>query len=228
VLHYQKGDLDQAKQQFEEALREKPGYGRAKTFLCFTHFKLGQQSEAQGNLERAIAEFEEAVRLEPDEAYWHAAMARLLAKQGNYSKAADECTQAARLSPEDMHLANGCGLAQSRKSESKETDVQPHAPKMASDAFSVRDGVSAPIALHHPEPKYSKKARSISFQGMTVLWIVVDAEGNIEQARVVQPLGLGLDQQALHAVRTWRFKPGMRDGKPVPVKVLVEVQFRLY
>ena len=61
-----------------------------------------------------------------------------------------------------------------------------------------------------------------------MLFIIVDSEGNVTEARIVRPLGLGLDEKALDTVRTWKFKPGMRNGAPVPVKVLVEVQFRLF
>jgi TonB family protein len=60
-----------------------------------------------------------------------------------------------------------------------------------------------------------------------VIWIVVDAQGNVQNVRVVKPLGLGLDEKAVEAVHTWRFKPGMRNGAPVAVQMSVEVLFRL-
>jgi len=44
---------------------------------------------------------------------------------------------------------------------------------------------------------------------------------------VVRPLGLGLDEKAIEAVQQWKFKPGMKDGKPVPVQAQTEVTFRL-
>jgi TonB family protein len=53
-------------------------------------------------------------------------------------------------------------------------------------------------------------------------------QGSVTDARVMKPLGLGLDEKALETVRTWKFKPGMRNGIPVPVRVLVEVSFRLF
>lgn len=64
--------------------------------------------------------------------------------------------------------------------------------------------------------------------GAVVLWIVVDTQGQVGNARVVKPLGMELDEEALKTVRTWRFIPGKRNGTPVPVRVQVEVSFRLF
>ena len=95
-------------------------------------------------------------------------------------------------------------------------------------AYSVGGGVSAPIPIYKPEPAYSEEARKAKYQGTVVLWIVVDAQGNVTDARVVRPLGLGLDEKALETVRTWKFKPALRNMVPVPVRVIVEVSFRLF
>lgn len=95
-------------------------------------------------------------------------------------------------------------------------------------AYSVGGGVTAPIPIYKPEPPYSEEARKAKHQGVVVLYIVVDSAGNVTEIRVVRPLGLGLDEKAVDTVRTWKFKPGMRNSVPVPVRVLVEVQFRLF
>ncbi|MBZ5545924.1 MAG: energy transducer TonB [Acidobacteriia bacterium] len=88
--------------------------------------------------------------------------------------------------------------------------------------------MTAPIAIYKPEPPYSEEARKAKYQGTVVLWIVVDTAGNVTDQRVVKPLGLGLDEKALETVRTWKFKPALRNGTPVPVRVMVEVSFRLF
>jgi TonB family protein len=94
--------------------------------------------------------------------------------------------------------------------------------------YSVGGGVSAPIPIYKPEPAYSEEARKAKYQGTVVLWIIVDAQGNVIDPKVVRPLGLGLDEKALETVRTWKFKPALRNGSPVPVRVIVEVSFRLF
>jgi protein TonB len=94
--------------------------------------------------------------------------------------------------------------------------------------YSVGGGVSAPIPIYKPEPAYSEEARKAKYQGTVVLWIVIDAAGTVTDCRVVKPLGLGLDEKAIETVRTWKFKPAMKNSTPVPVKVSVEVSFRLF
>jgi periplasmic protein TonB len=93
--------------------------------------------------------------------------------------------------------------------------------------YRAGGGVSSPVVLSQVEPEYSDDARRAKFQGMVVLQLVVDEKGMPGQIRVVRPLGLGLDQKAIEAVAKWRFKPGMKDGKPVAVVALIEVNFRL-
>jgi TonB family protein len=81
--------------------------------------------------------------------------------------------------------------------------------------------------LHKVEPEYSEEARKAKWQGTVVLELVVDANGHPRDLRVMRALGLGLDQKAIEAVEKWTFKPGMKDGKPVPVIATIEVNFRL-
>ncbi len=89
--------------------------------------------------------------------------------------------------------------------------------------------VSAPIPLFQPEAEFSDEARRAKYQGVCLVGLIVDAQGNPQNVHIVRALGMGLDEKAMEAVRKYKFKPAMRDGKtPVPVYVNVEVNFRLY
>jgi TonB family protein len=89
--------------------------------------------------------------------------------------------------------------------------------------------VTAPIATYKPEPGYTPQARHDKIEGTVVLWIVVDVQGNVTDAREVsKPLGDGLDEKAIGSVKTWKFKPATRNGVPVPVRVVIKIEFRLF
>jgi len=94
--------------------------------------------------------------------------------------------------------------------------------------FTVGDGVTAPIPIYKPEPPYTKGARAAKLQGTGVYSAVIDASGNVADVEVVRPVDRGLDESAAQTLRTWKFEPATKDGKPVPVKVVVEVSFRLF
>ena len=94
--------------------------------------------------------------------------------------------------------------------------------------FRVGGGVSAPRPIFAPDPEYSEEARKAKYQGTCVLWLIVGSDGKTRDIRVMQTLGLGLDEKAIEAVKQWRFEPAMKDGKPVAVQVNVEVTFRLF
>jgi TonB family protein len=95
--------------------------------------------------------------------------------------------------------------------------------------YRIGGGVSAPVPLNSVEAEFSDEARRAKYQGVCIVSLIVDAQGNPQNPRVVRALGMGLDEKALEAVRKYKFKPAMKDGKtPVPVMISVEVNFRLY
>jgi len=94
--------------------------------------------------------------------------------------------------------------------------------------FKVGGKISAPRVTYSPDPSYEPLAQEAKFQGTTVLWVVVDEQGRAAEIRLSEPLGFGLDERAVDAVKTWRFQPAKRDGIPVAVQINIEVNFRLY
>ncbi len=103
-----------------------------------------------------------------------------------------------------------------------------HGGGFGGGVYRVGGGVSAPRVIYDPDPEYSEEARQAKYQGTVVLWVVIGADGRAREVQVQRALGMGLDQKAVEAVRSWRFQPAMKDGHPVAVQVNVEVNFRLY
>jgi protein TonB len=92
----------------------------------------------------------------------------------------------------------------------------------------VGGGVSSPEVIFKVEPEFSEEARKAKFMGVVTVNLVVDTKGLPENVRVIRGVGMGLDEKALEAVRQYRFKPAMENGKPVPVQVNVEVNFQIF
>ena len=88
-------------------------------------------------------------------------------------------------------------------------------------------GVVPPSVSEKTPPGYSHEARLTKREGTVVLSVVVTEMGYPASVRLIRSLGFGLDEEAVHAVRQWRFYPGTKDGDTVPVQATIEVNFRL-
>jgi len=92
--------------------------------------------------------------------------------------------------------------------------------------YHVGGGVSRPQLIQKVEPSGTEEARQAGISGMVLVSLVVDAEGNPRDLAVARGLGYGLDENALDAVRQWRFRSGLKDGTPVAVgNLTVAVSF---
>lgn len=89
-------------------------------------------------------------------------------------------------------------------------------------------GVAPPTLIYSPDPEFSDEARRAKYQGICVVGLIVDAQGNPQQVHVLRPLGMGLDEKAVEAVRQYKFKPAIYKGRAVPVEINIEVNFRIY
>ena len=95
--------------------------------------------------------------------------------------------------------------------------------------YQIGGRVSAPVPIFQPEAEFSDEARRAKYQGVCIIALIVDAQGNPQNVHVIRTLGMGLDEKAMEAVRRYKFKPAMKDGKtPVPMMITVEVDFHLY
>jgi len=94
--------------------------------------------------------------------------------------------------------------------------------------YSPGNGVSIPRAIYSPEPEFSEEARRSKYQGEVTLLATIGADGHTRDLVVVRSLGMGLDEKAIEAVRTWRFDPAKKDGRPVAVQMNIIVSFHLF
>ncbi|HZY72475.1 MAG TPA: energy transducer TonB [Edaphobacter sp.] len=94
--------------------------------------------------------------------------------------------------------------------------------------YHVGGGVSPPVLIYSVDAEFSDEARRAKYQGVSVVSLIVDAHGMPQRIRVVRKLGMGLDEKAVEAVKQYRFKPSMYQGKPVPVEITIEVNFHIY
>jgi TonB family protein len=89
-------------------------------------------------------------------------------------------------------------------------------------------GVSAPVLIYSVDPEFSDEARRAKYQGVCVVSMIVDAQGNPQNIQVARALGMGLDEKAIEAAKQYKFKPAYFHGHPVPVLINLEVNFRIY
>jgi TonB family protein len=121
------------------------------------------------------------------------------------------------------------GPLEARAAGIRKTRVNAMGPReaAASSIYKVGGGVKAPSLVYKVEPEYSEEARSAKYSGTVLLKVIVDVDGLAKNIEVVNSLGMGLDEQAVLAIQRWKFKPGEKDGAPVPVMAKIEVNFRL-
>ncbi|HEY1257088.1 MAG TPA: energy transducer TonB [Terracidiphilus sp.] len=94
--------------------------------------------------------------------------------------------------------------------------------------YHVGTGVIPPALVNNVAAEFSDESREAGLQGTVLLSLIVDTKGMPRNIQVTRPLGMGLDEKSIEAVKKYRFKPATKDGKPIAVPVNIEINFRLY
>lgn len=99
----------------------------------------------------------------------------------------------------------------------------------APQVYAPGNGVSLPVVVKEVHPGYTQAAKDAHIEGTVVVECVVLADGTVGDVKVARSLDsmFGLDQEAVAATKQWQFKPGTKDGKPVAVRVSIELTFTL-
>ena len=94
--------------------------------------------------------------------------------------------------------------------------------------FAGYGGYGSPACIYCPDAQFSDEAVKEKHQGFVVVNALITADGRATDIKVIKSLGLGLDENAVAAVKSWRFKPALGpDGKPAAVEQTIQLEFRL-
>ncbi|MDE3197846.1 MAG: energy transducer TonB [Acidobacteriota bacterium] len=89
--------------------------------------------------------------------------------------------------------------------------------------YSIGNGVLPPRITHQVSPEHP--ANGFRITGTVLVGLIVSSKGEPKDVHVVRSLDKSVDQSAVDAVKQWQFDPATRDGKPVAVRINVEIRF---
>lgn len=87
--------------------------------------------------------------------------------------------------------------------------------------------VKPPKLAHYVEPAFSSSSKEAFVEGTVKISTIITSEGVPTDLRVVSGLNTDEDRTAVEALKQWKFQPGTKSGRPVNVKVTVEINFHL-
>ena len=116
---------------------------------------------------------------------------------------------------------------------SQSPSTTPESPRHGSgtDTRNTPDAANgkayAPSCSYTPNPPYTKEARDAKFQGVVRVEAIVMPDGSVTNIRIMKSPGMGLDESILETLKTWKCTPATYNGKLVPTKIPIELNFRL-
>jgi protein TonB len=100
-------------------------------------------------------------------------------------------------------------------------------PIAAQDVYRISDQITAPKPLNSPKPFYPPAALEKRVEGTVELELDVLVDGTVGTVAMVKSLDPELDKSAVDTARKYRFTPGTKDGKPVAVRTVVQINFTM-
>jgi protein TonB len=155
--------------------------------------------------------------------------AELKAQEGTWFKSYDKAKQLALAAKEagDKAAAETVAAKEIAAAAAAKEKAEAEArAKAASAAVRVGGKIKQPTKTKDVKPVYPAQAQSAKAQGAVIIEATIDADGKVIDAVVLRSVPM-LDQAALDAVRQWEYSPTLLNGKPVPVKMTVTVNFKL-
>ena len=91
--------------------------------------------------------------------------------------------------------------------------------------FDLTADISPPRLLKQVNPEYPPDWKGVRVEGSVDIGVVVTSQGTPKDAKVIKSLSKDLDQFAVDAVKQWRFSAARKGGKPVSVRILIEIEY---
>lgn len=91
--------------------------------------------------------------------------------------------------------------------------------------YELTPDITPPRILRHVDPDLPANLKGVRVEGVVTLALIVDSHGDPKDPRVIKGLEKDVDESAIAAVKKWRFAAAKKDGRPVAVRISVEIEF---
>jgi TonB family protein len=191
--------------------------------------KLGQENaEVADSLNNLAILYENQARYPKAENYYRYALAIREKLLGDADERTTETREHFARLLYSMQRTEEAEKLASKARATREQQLLASAPERpSSPPCGAEPGSRLPELIERTEPAYTEEARIARHQGSVLIEVEIDADGKVNNPRVVQILGLGLDDQALAAVRNWKFRPGRSGGKKLACRLVLAIDFSL-
>jgi TonB family protein len=119
-----------------------------------------------------------------------------------------------------LSFAQDSGKAPDSEQNNKKADDTESEP-----VYDLAKDITPPRLIHQVYPAYNPGSHGVRVSGKVLIRLIVSSTGLPKSPSIVQGLAAEVDQSALDAVKQWRFDPARREGMPVAVRVVVEINF---
>ncbi len=239
----QKNQIKEAKKEIEKALKLDRKSAEAYLFLSVAYKQENKRSEA-------IKQARKALKLRPNFVNGHYILAVLLYENNEVTKAEEELNitfqQGATFS--NAYVLKGLLAMERQKFQSAleayqeasrlRTNTAEDTENLPEKIFLLKSLIEfeqhkkdasyiTPKSLNRPRPEYTEEARSKRVSGIVRVKALIDEQGDVKGCVLLQRLDPGLDVQAIKAARQMKFSPALKDNKPIPCWVTLDVEFRV-
>ncbi len=125
---------------------------------------------------------------------------------------------AQEVAPPTRHSDKSISLARLRKAASKAPEKPSNSPAQSGDSPLGDGDVSVALMRYFPDPQPDLSSLPHGTDGNVIIEVLIDAQGHIASASLVQGLGDAVDKAVLATLQTWTFAPATKDGIAVASK----------